>query len=95
MAIQVNLTEKQQKFIEDTLEKYQYESEDDIVALILDAGIFAMQYYRKQLYNFFRDREELLLHMSAQSSSNKMRLQEELEFVSMYKRIIEGKGNVS
>lgn len=90
MAIQANLTEKQQKFIEDALEKYQFESESDIVSLILDAGIFAMQYYRKQVYNFFRDREELLLHMSAQSSTNKMRLQEELEFVSMYKKIVEG-----
>lgn len=90
MAIQANLTEKQQKFIEEALEKYQFESEDDIVSLILDAGIFAMQYYRKQLYNFFRDREELLLSMSAQSASNKENLKEELEFVSMYKKIVEG-----
>ena len=90
MAIQANLTDKQQKFIEEALEKYQFESEDDIVSIILDAGIFAMQYYRKQLYNFFRDREELLLHMSSQSSSNKMDLQEELEFVSMYKKLVEG-----
>lgn len=90
MAIQANLTEKQQKFIEEALEKYQFESEDDIVSLILDAGIFAMQYYRKQLYNFFRDREELLLSMSAQSACNKENLKEELEFVSMYKKIVEG-----
>ena len=90
MAIQANLTEKQKKFIEETLEKYQYESEDDIVSLILDAGIFAMQNYRKQLYNFLIDREELLLYLSDQSASSKESLKEELEFVSMYKKIIEG-----
>lgn len=90
MAIQANLTEKQQKFIEEALEKYQFESEDDVVSLILDAGIFAMQNYRKQLYNFFRDREALLLSMSALSTSNKEKMKEELEFISMYRKLIEG-----
>lgn len=87
---EVNITEEQEQFIIDSMNYFGIETEEEVVQLMIEGSIFAMNNYRKFLYNFFRDRKEMLDEISKENSKTKEAVQKERSFVEKFKGYIEG-----
>lgn len=89
-TFEINITEEQEEFILDFMNYFEIETEQEVVQLMLEGCIFSMSNYRKFLYNFFRDRKEMLVSLTKDKNSISQGIQKEIDFVNKFKSYIEG-----